>query len=59
MKSVQRGRLVEVHDVLADVVLRYFSARQPQAEVSLAFLIFNLILHFIVDWTRCKVRKPR
>ena len=59
MESVQRGRLVEVHDVLADVVLCYFSARQPQAEVSLTFLIFNLILHLVVDRTCCQVRKPR
>lgn len=59
MESVQRGRLVEVHNILADMVLRYFSARQPQAEVSLAFLIFNLILHLVVDRTRCQVRKPR
>ena len=42
MESLQRGRLVEVINVLADMVLRYFSARQPKAEVSLDFKFFIL-----------------
>ena len=45
-----RHGLVEIHDVVADPVLRDVPPGEPSAELALPGLLF-LCHHFVVDWT--------
>ena len=47
---IHGSRRIEVHNVAADSVLGNFTACESFAE--LAFLLFALCEHLVVDWTR-------
>ena len=47
------SRRIKVHNIAADSVLCDFATCQSFAE--LAFLLFALSKHFVVDWTRREI----